>query len=116
MLEGELFRRRLDNFVTRGTGALPFEALSDTGLQFQSSAMLKPQQLQIYGGASKVFGQDGDPDDVRLGLNMYPWKNEVVRWNFEFIQLRRSPVGALSLPYAVGSNGPVFHSRFMLWL
>ncbi len=37
------------------------------------------------------------------------------RWNVEYLDLNRSPVGASSLPYAVGMDGPVFHSSFMLW-
>jgi hypothetical protein len=113
--DAEFYQRRLDNFSTRGTGALPFTSLHDTGFQLQGSAMLMPRLLQVYAGGSKVFGEYGDPSDVRVGLNYYPWKNEVVKWNFEFIHLNRSPVGSLTLPYSVGTNGPVFHSSFMLW-
>jgi hypothetical protein len=111
----EHFRRFVDNFAVRGTGTLPMAALRDTGFQVQASAMLRPSQLQIYAGASKVFGEYGDPGDFRAGFNYFPWKNQVVKWNVEYIQLKRSPVGALSLPYAVGSNGAVFHSNFMIW-
>jgi hypothetical protein len=45
-------------------------------------------------------------------VNFHPWKNRVVRWNNEFMYLRTSPVGALSLPYPVGGKGPVFSSNF----
>jgi hypothetical protein len=77
--------------------------------------MLRPESLQLYAGGSRVFGEYGDPWDFRVGLNWFPWKNQVVRWNFEYLQLRRSPAGALSLPYSVGANGPVFSSNFMVW-
>ncbi len=113
--DAEFYRRRIDNLRVRGTGALPFDHLSDTGFQIQASAMAVQDQLQVYAGASKVLGEYGDPKDFRVGANFYPWKNEVVRWNFEFLHLTRSPVGASSLPYLVGSNGPVFHSSFMVW-
>jgi hypothetical protein len=113
--DAEFYRRRIDNLRVRATGALPFDHLSDTGFQIQASAMALPDQLQVYAGASKVFGEYGDPKDFRAGANFYPWKNQVVRWNFEFLHLTRSPVGASSLPYLVGSNGPVFHSSFMVW-
>jgi hypothetical protein len=32
-----------------------------------------------------------------------------VRCNLEYIHLDRSPVGGLSLPYAVGATGPIVH-------
>jgi hypothetical protein len=114
-IEAEHFRRRIDNFQVRGTGTLPIKELNDTGFQVQASAMAMPSRLQIYAGASKVYGEYGDPSDFRVGATYFPWKNEVVRWNFEYIHLNRSPVGALSLPYNVGSNGGVFHTNFMVW-
>ncbi|HLE68585.1 MAG TPA: hypothetical protein VJH87_02795 [Vicinamibacteria bacterium] len=99
----------------RGTEDLPFEELNDTGFQLQGSAMLLPKSVQLYLGGPKVFGEYGDPWDFRLGGNWYPWKNTVVRMNAEYLQLNRSPVGALSLPYTVGGNGPVFQSNFMVY-
>ncbi|MGH7427304.1 MAG: hypothetical protein ACREJ4_02930 [Candidatus Methylomirabilaceae bacterium] len=72
------------------------------------------QTLQAYAGFSKIFGQHGDPWDVRVGASFYPWKNQAVRWNTEVLYLRRSPVGGLSLPYVVGGNGFVFYSSFLL--
>ena len=115
--DAEYFRRRLDDFVLvpESTGQLPFDRLSDTGFQVMGSAMLKPQMVQVYAGGSKVFGEYGDPSDFRAGVSVYPWKNQVVRWNFEYIHLSRSPVGSITYPYLVGMNGPVFHSAFMLY-
>ena len=111
----EHYWRRINNFSTRGTGVLPFTALHDAGFQIQASAMAVPKELQVYAGGSKVFGEYGSPSDFRAGLNVFPWKNETVRFNVEFIHLNRSPVGATSLPYSVGNNGPVFHTNLMIW-
>lgn len=111
--EGEYYNRTMDNFVVRGP--LPFTALHDTGFQLQASAMPIAQQLQAYVAGSKVFGEYGDPSDFRAGVNVYPWKNQVIRWNVEFLNVNRSPVGAMNLPYSVGMNGPVFHSSLMVW-
>ena len=47
----------------------------------------------------------GDPSNFRGGANFSTWKNQVVS----------SPVGVQSLPYDVGSNGPVLHSGFAMW-
>jgi hypothetical protein len=113
--EGEYYWRVVDNFRGRGVEDLPFEELNDTGLQLQGSAMLLPKTVQLYLGGSKVLGEYGDPWDFRLGVNWFPWKNTVVRMNAEYLELHRSPVGALSLPYTVGGNGPVFQSNFMVY-
>ena len=114
-VDAEYFSRYIDGFETRGTGLLPFSELHDTGYQVQASAMVKPQVWQVYAGFSKVLGQYGDPHDVRVGANLFPWKNEALRWNFEYIHLSHSPVGAITLPYQVGSNGDVFHTSFMVY-
>ncbi len=113
-LEGELYSRTVDNFRGDNLQQLSFDALHDHGFQVQSSVMLKPQTLQAYVSGSKIFGEYGDPSDVRVGLNFYPWKNQSLRWNNEFIHLNDSPVGALSLPYLVGGDGTLFHSNLEL--
>jgi hypothetical protein len=77
--------------------------------------MVVPERLQVYVSGSKVYGEYGNPHDTRVGAWFFPWKNEVVRWNVEYIDVHRSPVGALSLPYAVGSNGPIVYSTFVVW-
>lgn len=110
-LEGEYFLRRLNGFKGPGTDNLPFNELNDHGFQLQSSAMLMPQILQLYLSGSKIFGEYGNPWDARIGVNVFPWKSRVVRWNTELIHLNNSPVGALSLPYTVGGNGTVFYTN-----
>jgi hypothetical protein len=114
-LEGEYYQRWINNFRGTGTAGLPFNELNDHGFQLQASTMLQPKTIQLYAGGSKVFGEYGDPWDARAGLNWFPWQNQVVRWNVEYIHLRRSPVGALSLPYVVGANGSVVYANFMVW-
>jgi hypothetical protein len=115
-LEGEYYWRKVDQFVVRGPGVLPFDELEDEGFQVQASAMILPKALQVYGGGSNVFGEFGDPWDYRAGINWYPWKNQAARFNLEYLELRRSPVGATSLPYTVGGNGTVLYTNFMIWL
>jgi hypothetical protein len=114
-LEGEYYWRGIDNFRTSGSGTMPLARLNDTGFQAQASMMAMPAKLQLYAGVSKVYGQYGEPSDFRVGANLFPYRNQVVRWNFEILQLDHVPAGAYSLPYSVGGNGAVFHSSFMLW-
>jgi hypothetical protein len=110
-LAGEFFVRQLNDFKGPGTDSLTFNDLNDHGFQLQSSAMLIPKAVQLYLSGSKVFGEYGNPWDARLGVNVFPWKNKVARWNTELLYLDNSPVGALSLPYSVGANGLVFYTN-----
>jgi hypothetical protein len=107
-LEGEYYLRWLDNFKGLNTSVIP--NLFDHGFQLQSSAMVVPKTLQFYLGTSKVFGQYGNPYDVRFGTNWYVFKNRVVRWNSEALYLSNSPVGYTAVPFALGGKGWVFHS------
>ena len=111
-LEGEYYWRWLDNFKGPGTQGLP--QLFDHGFQVQGSAMVIPRTLQLYVGGSRINGQFGNPWDFRSGINWFPWKNKVVRWNTEWLYLRDSPVGYSSVPFAIGGRGNVFHSSLEL--
>jgi hypothetical protein len=111
-LDGEFFMRWLNNFTGTGTTGLP--SLFDKGFQMQASAMVVPKTLQPYAGGSTIFGKFGNPYDVRVGLNWFPWKNKVVRVNNEFLYLYKSPVGYTSVPFALGGTGLVFHSNLEL--
>lgn len=111
-LEGEYYLRWLDGFDGPNTAGL--KPLFDHGFQLQATAMLVPKELQLYVGTSRVNGQFGQPWDARVGLNFFPWKNKVFRWNSELLYLHNSPVGYSSVPYFVGARGPVFHTNFEL--
>jgi hypothetical protein len=107
-LDGEYYWRWLTNFTGPGTAGLP--DIHNHGFQLQASAMALPKTLQFYTGGSMVLGNLGGSYDTRVGLNWFPWKNKVVRWNAEGLLLYRSPVGYTSVPYNVGSTGFVFHT------
>jgi hypothetical protein len=111
-LEGEYYWRWITNFKTRGTGELPFTKLWDNGFQLQASAMVLPKLIQLFATGSMIFGEYGDPWEARAGINYYPFKNHVIRCNFEYIFCHKSPVGGLSLPYVVGGNGGIFDVNF----
>jgi hypothetical protein len=115
-LEGEYFQRWIDNFKFL-EGVNPssrVKDLFDHGFQIQGSAMVVPQTLQAYVGHSKIFGEFGKPWDLRFGVNWFPFKSKVVRWNTEGLYLYKSPVGYSSVPFAVGGRGFVFHSSWEL--
>lgn len=111
-LEGEYYWRWLDNFKGQNTAGLA--TLFDHGFQLQASAMVVPRTVQTYAGWSRIQGQFGVPFDVRVGVNWFPWKNKVIRWNNEWLYLYKSPVGYSSVPFAIGGKGSVFHSTLEL--
>jgi hypothetical protein len=118
-LEGEYFWRWLDNFKFQtvptpdAIHSIP-SRLFDHAFQIQGSAMVVPKTLQAYLGFSKIFGQYGQPRDFRTGVNFFPFKNKVVRWNNEALYVYRSPVGYTSVPYPIGGRGWIFHSSMEL--
>ncbi|HWZ52877.1 MAG TPA: hypothetical protein VNW54_15580 [Granulicella sp.] len=109
-LEGEYYpMHRLSNF--QGTGTSGLRPNFDYGYQLQASAMIIRKTLQGYLGGSEVIGHYGRPWDFRAGVNYFPFKNRVVRWNTEFLYLHRSPVGYTSVPFAFGGTGPIVHTN-----
>lgn len=111
-LEGEYYLRWIDKF--RGDNVEKVPNLFDHGFQLQGTSMFIPKTLQGYVGHSRVFGQYGDPWDFRFGVNFFPFKNKVVRWNTEGLYLHKSPVGYTSVAYPVGGRGWVFSSTVEL--
>ena len=109
-LEGEYYWRWLSNFTGVNTGGIA--NISDHGYQLQTSGMAVPKILQLYVGASQVFGQYGDPWEVRGGGNWYVMKERGIRVNGEWIYVDKSPVGYTAYPLPVGARGAVFHLNF----
>jgi hypothetical protein len=106
-LEAEYYWRGLRNFTGVNTSGIA--DINDHGYQLQSSAMALPRILQVYVGASQVFGRYGDQWEVRAGENWYFMKNRGLRLNGEWMYVNRSPVGYTAYPYPVGARGHVFH-------
>jgi hypothetical protein len=107
--DAEYYWRWLNNFT--GTGTAGLAEIFNHGFQLQASAMVMPKTFQVYAGGSMVLGNLGGGYDTRVGINWFPFKNKVVRWNSEGLLLYRSPVGYTSVPYNVGSTGFVFHTN-----
>jgi hypothetical protein len=110
-VEGEFYWRWLSDF--RGTNTAGIADVNDTGFQLQTSAMAVKQTLQFYLAGSEILGDYGDASELRAGVNYYPFKKmRGIRWNTEWIHLRKCPVGYTAVPYPVGGNGDVFHTNF----
>jgi len=110
--EAEYYWRRVDEFKT--IGFIPVDNLSDHGFSAYASAMVVPRQLQLYAAGSYIFGEYGEPWDITLGLNWYPFSRREIRFNAEGIYLERSPVGGNSYPYLVGGDGWLFNTDLII--
>ena len=106
-VEGEYYRRWLSDFRGINTGGIG--SFTDNGYQLQTSAMAVQKILQVYVNASQIFGEQGDPSELRVGVNWYFRKERGLRVNAELNHLNRSPVGYTAFPYPVGADGNVFH-------
>ena len=106
-LEGEYYRRWLNDYVGTNIGGVP--NITDQGYQLQSSAMAIQKKLQVYFSGSQIFGDFGDASEVRAGANWYFLKERGLRVNGEWIHLNKCPVGYTAVPYPVGGNGHLFH-------
>jgi len=95
-LEGEYYWRKIDKFYTTEVNpgpSLPFDKLNDNGFQLLASAMVFPKKLQVYTTYSRIFGQYGNPSEVRTGLNFFPFKHTIsARINAQLIFMKQCPV------------------------
>ena len=102
-LDFEYYLRWLSKF--KSDLPLPVNSLFDHGFSTQASGIVIPQKLQVYGQASKLFGQYGKPWEVGVGINWYPFMSRMLRINGEFLHVKRSPVGYISYVTNVGATG-----------
>jgi hypothetical protein len=113
-LDAEYYWRQVDDFSVAGSGLLPVSELDDHGFQIQASAMLSPKTLQAYLAGSKIYGEYGDPSDISVGMNWFPYGNRMLRVNAQLLYLNDSPVGYSSVPFALGGDGTVWSTDLML--
>lgn len=112
-LDLDYFFRWVSKFKT--VGQIPVTKLFDHGFSTQASYMLVPKKLMLYGIGSYIFGQYGNPSEINVGLNWFPFKNRSFRLNPEIIFADRSPVGYSSYPTVVGANGTVFMANLEIF-
>ncbi len=113
-LEGEGYDRQLNHF--EGPGTTTLATIHNEGFSLWLSDMVVPKSFQLYLGGSKIYGSYGNQDEGRVGFNVFPFKNKVVRWNAQVIYLDRSPAGGAVYPFPVGAKGFTFNSDVELAL
>ncbi|WP_222934535.1 OprO/OprP family phosphate-selective porin, partial [Caulobacter sp. 17J80-11] len=112
-LEGEYYWRWVDDFVVTG-GTVPVDSLYDHGYTLRGSVMFVPKRLQGYVTGSHIFGEYGDPSEIALGVNWYPFQRKEVRLNAQALRLDHSPIGSNVLVAQVGGDGWVFNTDLIV--
>jgi len=113
-LSGTYYQRWLSQFTGTGIGPDGLPEIVSRGFYVGASKMLIPRSLMLFALGSSIYGKYGNPYDMRLGLNYYPFKNRVIRWNNEVLYLDKSATGNNTLPYIVGNTGPIFDTTLEL--
>jgi len=111
-LELEYYTRWLDQLKIEGN--IPRDSFYDTGFSLQASAMLMPKMLQFYVSGSQIYGEFGNPYDVAVGFNYFPFKRRDLRVNLMGLWVKNSPVGYTAYPVPVGGNGFTLVTDFSL--
>ncbi|HEY7006377.1 MAG TPA: hypothetical protein VH392_07815 [Sphingomicrobium sp.] len=112
-LEAQWYWRWVDKFKVIGC-CIPVDEIKDNGVAVQASGMPIKDYLQAYVTYSKIWGQNGNPNEYALGLNYYPFGRREMHVNLQAIHLDRSPVGGYHMPVPVGGKGWVFLSDWVL--
>lgn len=111
-IEGEYYARWLDPLKVEGV--IPRNDFFDQGYSLQASAMVIPKTLMLYASGSQIFGEYGDPWDLALGANYFPFQRRDLRVNVMGLWVKNSPVGYTAYPIPVGGNGFTFITDFSL--
>lgn len=116
-LQTEIYNRWLDNILTDGT--LPVTSIHDRGFFVQGSFYAVPKKLELYGVTSQVFG-DADAgfsnaSEYGAGLNFYPADTRNHRFNFQVLEVERSPVSSTFGYYVGGQSGTTVAGAFSVF-
>jgi hypothetical protein len=104
-LQGEGYARRLDDFVA--DGPLPISVVRDFGFYVQAAYMVVPKTVELYGATSYIFSKYGNPKELIVGVNYYPWDTRNIRMNLHVVNIARSPVSSTFGFYNAQLTGPI---------
>ena len=110
-LQSEGYYRLLNHLVA--DGPLPVASIRDQGFYVQTSYMLVPRKIEVYGATSWIFPQfhaqgTRAPHEALGGINWYPTDSRNYRLNAQVISVNRSPVNSTFGFYTGGLKGTIF--------
>jgi len=116
-LQTEYYNRWLDNF--RADGPLPVGRIHDTGFYVQAAFYPVPKKLELYAVTSQIFGDKDagfeNSSEYVAGMNFYPVNTRNHRFNFQVLDVNRSPVSSAFGYYVGGQDGTVVSAAFSVF-
>lgn len=109
-LQSEGYYRVLNHFTA--TGRLPVGVIRDSGFYVQSSYMVVPKTLELYGATSWIFSKygplgEGSPHEYIGGANWYFAHLRTYRVNVQVIDVIHSSANSTFGFYTGGLKGPI---------
>lgn len=106
-LHTEFYDRVLDRFVA--DGELPYSKINDKGYTIQTSYMVVPKILNVYGVTSGLIDEfDRRPWEAGGGVNIYPYKTRSWRINVQGLYVYKAAAGGTFGLYTAGQTGGIF--------
>jgi hypothetical protein len=99
---GEVYFRKLDNFLANGP--LPLDKILDKGYMLQASYMVVPEKFEVYGSNSYIFGYFNDSWELGGGLNYFPFKTRNFKVNGSVMYVDRSAYSSYFGYYVCGQK------------
>jgi len=116
-VQTEVYARLLSDFVA--DGPLPDGSIADNGFYVQAAFFPWKKKLEVYGATSQIFGDKDagfdDSSEYLAGLNFYPADTRNHRFNFQVIDVNRSPVGSTFGYYTAGQTGTTYSLAFSVF-
>jgi len=103
----EVYNRWLSDFDA--DGPLPVSTIHDKGFYVQAAFFPIKKRLELYGATSWIFGDKNagfrNSHEWLQGGNLYPYDTRNIRFNFQIIEVDRSPQNSLFGFYVGGQKG-----------
>jgi len=116
-VQTEAYSRRLDGFVA--DGALPVQAIRDTGFYVQAAFFPVPKKLELYAATSQIYGDEDagfdNSSEYLVGMNYYPMNTRNHRLNLQLNQVNHSPVSSTFGYYVGGHDGTTVSTAFSIF-
>jgi Protein of unknown function (DUF3011) len=113
----EIYTRWLDDFIA--DGPLPVQSIVDQGFYVQGAFFPIKKKLELYAATSQIFGDEdagfNDSSEYLAGFNYYPMNNRYHRFNFQVVDVNRSPVSSTFGYYVGGQKGTTYSAAFSVF-
>jgi hypothetical protein len=116
-VQTEIYNRWLEKFIA--DGPLPMAQIHETGYYVQAAFYPVPKKLEVYGVTSHIFGDEdqgfGSAHEYGGGFNYYLASSRNHRFNFQVLNVDKSPVSSTFGYYVGGQTGTTISAGFSVF-